>query len=339
MAVGSFPHQQPDEAMEMIMKYFSGVPLWPQLPMTHPGEQMYIQFCDGIPGITLDAEKEKLTAAPVDDDFFEAMAEAMEQVMNGNLEHFALPRDKARGFYHFLESSSRVAGEKPLLVKGQVTGPVSFCLMVTDSQLKPILYDESYRESVVEVLAMKGAWQLETLRKIHGDVIIFIDEPYLASIGSSMVAMEAEEGVEMIKRVMAGIRDRGGYTGIHCCGNTDWGILMGARCDVLSFDAYGYGDNLLLYPGEIKSFLSDGGVLAWGIVPTSDDVEEETPESLSTRLRELLKKLTNRGIPYDTLVEQAFITPSCGLGNLSVQRAEKVAQLTQEVSRIIREEP
>ena len=57
-----------------------------------------------------------------------------------------------------------------------------------------------------------------------------------------------------------------------------------ARPDVniISFDAYGFGDKVALYLEEIQAFLNSGGRLAVGIVPTADleALHRESLESL-----------------------------------------------------------
>ena len=46
-------------------------------------------------------------------------------------------------------------------------------------------------------------------------------------------------------------------------------MLMEAKADIVSFDAYEFMDKYLMYWREIKVLLDRGGYLAWGIVPTS----------------------------------------------------------------------
>ena len=53
-AVGSMPHDDPATAWDLILHSFPSIPSWPQLPGRTHLENMYVQFSEGFPGITLD---------------------------------------------------------------------------------------------------------------------------------------------------------------------------------------------------------------------------------------------------------------------------------------------
>jgi hypothetical protein len=127
-----------------------------------------------------------------------------------------------------------------------------------------------------------------------------------------------------------------GFKGIHCCGNTDWSVLLSTNIDILSFDAYGYLGTLSLYPKELKAFLERGGILAWGIVPTSEAILREDSQSLVRRFKEGVEVLTKKGID-PSLFQRTILTPSCGTASLSIPLAERVCQMTAEVSKRLRE--
>jgi methionine synthase II (cobalamin-independent) len=114
-------------------------------------------------------------------------------------------------------------------------------------------------------------------------------------------------------------------------------VLLSTNLNILSFDAYGYLETLSLYPKELKAFLERGGILAWGIVPTSEDVLKEEAESLVKRFKEGVETLSKNGIDQ-TLLQRAILTPSCGMASLPIHLAEKVCQLTAEVSKRLRGE-
>jgi hypothetical protein len=112
----------------------------------------------------------------------------------------------------------------------------------------------------------------------------------------------------------------------------DWGVLLSTNLNFLSFDAYTYLETLSLYPKELKAFLERGGILAWGIVPTSEAILKEDAQSLVKRFKEGVKALAKKGID-PSLLQRAILTPSCGTASLSIPLAERVCQVTAEVSR------
>ncbi len=86
----------------------------------------------------------------------------------------------------------------------------------------------------------------------------------------------------------------------------------------------------------MKFFLEKGGVLAWGIVPTSSKIEGETADSLVKRLNTLVAGLAGKGIPENLIWEKCLLTPSCGTGSLSRELSERVFAVLQQVSRKLR---
>ena len=168
------------------------------------------------------------------------------------------------------------------------------------------------------------------------NVIIFVDEPYLASFGSAYVSLSREGVVAMLNEVVEAIHAEGGLAGVHCCGNTDWSLLTECGTDIISFDAYGYAETIALYPDELKAFLDRGGVLAWGIVPTSEAIVRETEASLADRLERGLALLQAKGLDRSRLLDACLVTPSCGTGPMAVDRAEKAVRDTAAVSAAMR---
>ncbi|MCM8789956.1 MAG: hypothetical protein NC916_02940, partial [Candidatus Omnitrophica bacterium] len=47
--IGSLPHKDADEALDLIFKYFPAIPFWPQLPNRDIREGMVAQFSENLP--------------------------------------------------------------------------------------------------------------------------------------------------------------------------------------------------------------------------------------------------------------------------------------------------
>ena len=128
------------------------------------------------------------------------------------------------------------------------------------------------------------------------------------------------------------------YRGIHCCGNTNWPLLLRTNIDILSIDAYQYGENLIMFPDELTEFYGRGGAVAWGIVPSGDDyIEVETVESLVDRMESIFDKMEEKGINRQKAAAQSLITPQCGLGLVDTANVDKVLDLLQGVSNALNE--
>jgi hypothetical protein len=147
----------------------------------------------------------------------------------------------------------------------------------------------------------------------------------------------------MLDEVFEAIHDEGGIAGVHCCANTDWSVLLATQVDILNLDAYGYIDNLALYPAELRKFLDRGGMIAWGIVPNNEEIFSVTPEKLTRQLRDGLNQICKNAAAHDVSISPdefntcSMITPACGLGPTTPEVAGKVLSSLGEMANLMQE--
>jgi len=326
LAAGSMPHTDAAAAYQLALSTLD-IPTWPQLPRRSFLENMYVQYSERFPGVTIGNEQIYIDREQDLDPELELLYVAY---LRNDLEYAAISIDYAAGLHYFLE----IVEDHPPIVKGQVTGPVSWGLTVADQNRRPVLYDDVLAEAVAKHLRLKATWMEQELRKLSPQTIIFVDEPYMSSFGSAFVSLDRDQVIGAMEEVFAGIE---GLKGVHCCGNTDWSLLLSTSVDILSLDAYQYADALALYPDEVGEFLARGGTIAWGIVPASTQAHEETVDSLWERLHQVLALFTDKGFHQDDLLSSALIMPSCGCGSLPIQTAARVLELTGELATALQE--
>lgn len=340
--IGSLPMDDHTEAVKLVFRYTPEIPLWVQLPV-YKEEGMIAQFLPGLPGLTIEKERAYIdtSTAGFGEDllkFYEDYIAVVEGGGDLSGSRFALTKDGAAGFFEFTKQL-KVVSVPLVAVKGQITGPVTFCTGMNDQNGKAIFYDEQIRDAAVKLLAQKARWQVRELSKFGVPVIIFFDEPALAGFGSStFISITKDEVAKCFNEVIEAVHSEGGLAGIHVCANTDWSLVLGSSADIVSFDAYSFFDRFILYSDHIRKFVESGRILAWGIVPTSktEDVEKETVDSLVIKWEDKARELENLGFDRSKILSQSLITPSCGTGSLSLENAKKVLRLTREVSDMLR---
>ena len=330
--IGSLPHHDPETACQLIWDFFPEIPFWPQLPKRSPLENMYYQYAENMPGLVtkegggfyIDEGKE---------DFYRELESFYQAFLSEDLEAFRISEAYASGLYTWMKDPEPFRGA--CAIKGQVTGPVSFGLQVTQKDRRSILYNDTIRDVMSKQLLRKAQWQLAIIRRIHPTPIMFLDEPYLSAYGSAFTSINRETVTSIFKQLFEGIDS---LTGIHCCGNTDWSLVLDSGPDILSFDAYSFADSLFLYQENLTRFFSNGGIIAWGIVPTNvSDIKKESLESLLKRLDQAWERLVELGFDQKRILAQSMITPACGLGSISIEAATEAFRLTRRISEHIRE--
>jgi len=335
--VGSVPY--PD-AMDLTEKLNTllDVPAWPQLSRRSFRENMYVQYSPLLPSIHEDAEQEKVYFE-TEGDITDALEAFYTPILEDDVDAYALRPDYANGFFAMLETLRNSEGD---WAKGQVTGPISFGLTVTDQDLRASLYNEMLTDAIIKNAAMNARWQIRQLKSVRPNVILFLDEPYMAAFGSAFIRLSREQVIAYLDEVFDSIHAEGGVAGIHCCANTDWSVLLATKVDILNLDAYGFIENLALYPAELREYLDRGGNICWGLVPNNEQIFNESAQGLAERLRNgiqlIVEKAALRGVSIkaEEFTSRSLIAPACGLGSTSVDVANRVFEMLAETGDILK---
>jgi methionine synthase II (cobalamin-independent) len=326
--IGSLPHTDPSEAVELVLKEVRKIPFWPQLPSRDFNENMYAQYAYLLPGVEVDPERKRVT---VDLGNYDPESFYMD-VISERLEAFAYDEAHFSGFFDLM---SQDFPDEAIALKGQITGPVSTGLQIFDQEGKAALYDEAYCEIIRKGLNMMARWQEDRLSEKCENTILFIDEPSLSLMGTPFASIRPDDAIRWIDEVAENLK---GTVAIHCCGNTDWPTVMSTCIDILSLDAYDYGYTISLYPEEVEAFLDRGGAIAWGLIPNLEETfVTESTDALVRRGIECIDSLVTKGMDEDLLVTRSLVTPQCGLGGIDEPLAPLILRSLGEVSKKLRE--
>lgn len=326
--IGSLPHKDPEQACDAVLGAFAEFPYVPLLPNRGFLENIVVTDSEGLPGRLITGEK--LTVDRERD-----LSAGMEQIyldyIEGNFAPYAVSPDYASGFYSFIgRSFPPVYG-----IKCQVTGPVTFGMQVVDAEKRPVYYDTQFADVLSKMLALRARWYEFELKRATGvkNTLVVLNEPYLASLGSSVVPIDVETVKSGWQDIISLLE---GSVGIHCCSNTDWGFLISLDPAVLSFDAYTTAKEILLYRDDLLGYMERGGVVAWGIVPADWRVfSKETTDSLFERYMAIRNEVASY-IPEKLFDAQSLITPSCGIRFADEPQSVTIMNTAAEISRRLR---
>ncbi|PKO61074.1 MAG: hypothetical protein CVU24_10290 [Betaproteobacteria bacterium HGW-Betaproteobacteria-18] len=216
--IGALPHKDPKDACRDVLEIFPSVPYIPTLPDRGLLESIVFNDSEQLPGRII--REGRL--------FFDSTTDqtaAMEQVyldyIEENFASYALHQDYASVFTEMMTHNLSEVG----LLKYQITGPVTFGMQVVDANKRPIYYDNQLADVLAKMLALKARWCEVEMKEKTGaqETLIVLNEPYLATLGSSVVPVDKEtvkSGWEDIASLV-----KGGL-GIHCCSNTDWEFIL-----------------------------------------------------------------------------------------------------------------
>jgi hypothetical protein len=326
-AMAILPHDEVGPALELALSL--DIPFWPQLPHLSFYEDMYVQAAEHFPGILLFPETAGIRFDI--DKFYEELPALLEHW--DETAYFDISSRYSAVYHRFLELD--LSGYPA--IRGQLEGPVSFGLKILDEGDRPLIFNDQVRPLLLDFMARRAQAQLLRLKEKNPRAFMFLDEPGLQFIFSSVSGYPDLRAKEDLDHFLAQIeRPRG----IHLCGNPDWEFLLNRDLDILSLDIYTNGEVFQHYGKAIRRFLDRGGVLAWGLIPTCfESFDKESQDHLMVYLESLWPTLWAAGIDRDQMLAQSLLAPAtCCLINPDREKTVTAAYAwLREVSQRLRE--
>lgn len=311
--VGSLPHRDAGEAVDFVLRALPELPAAPTLPTRDPRESMVAQAAWGMAGVDVRPDG--------------SLEVAVDQLdPEAPLGDAALVGPPFETLQTFL---SAVAGRTGA-IKVQLTGPVTLARALVAGGSEPALATRA-AGAAVRARAVALADAVEAVAP-EAPLVAFLDEPGLVG-GPPSTFGDADAIVDLVSSALAAWESRA-VTGVHCCGATDWKVLLQAGPRILSAPV---GADLLTGAGALAAFLERDGWIAWGAVPT----DRPLGDSVSHLWRDLSAQwcdLVQAGCDPVRIRRQALVTPACGLANHHVTQAERVLELNRAVGLRIRDQ-
>lgn len=302
--MGILPHREIAPALRVAMGV--DIPFWPQLPRLNFFEDMYVQASERFPGIVLDPEQGEIT---FDTNRFYAELEGALPRMEGD-DFFRMSPEFSATYHAFMEQDL----SRHPAIRGQLEGPVSFGLKVLDENRRPVIFNDEVRPFLFDFMARKASVQLRELKEKNPRAFMFIDEPGLQYLFSSVAGYTND----MAKRDFEGFFNQIEHPrGIHLCGNPDWDFMLNLDIDILSFNAYNAGEVFVFYRESIRRFLDRGGIIGWGLVPANhEEFRRESREGLVHHIEKLWRELVKQGFDLEEILHRSILMPAtCALLN------------------------
>lgn len=314
-SVGSLPHADADAAIAFVLERTPELPAAPTVQAFEPLELMIPQAAWGIAGV--DVAEDGTISIP-------------DPSVVAPCTPLGDPNLAGRPFGTWRRFLDAVSGRVDP-VKLQLTGPVTLGLTLVQAGLAgPQAF------AVAAAAVSERARRLLDLADERAPGVprlVVFDEPGLVGGLRPELLLAADDVIDLLSGVLASVEGRA-MTGIHCCGPTDWRLVLQAGPNLMSIPV---GADVTGSAGALGSFLERGGWIAWGAVRTDGPVGESG--SLSWRqLSSQWCELVQAGCDPVLLRRQALVTPVCGLANHEIAQADHVFALSRRLAEKVEDQ-
>jgi methionine synthase II (cobalamin-independent) len=312
---GSLPHLDPVAAAAFSIGEFD-VATIPTTPRRSHHESMLAQALVGVRGVQVGPDG-TIAVDPMD-------VKPHASVVT-DLDHEAFT-----GVRSFLDLAGKVHLDGAA-VKWQFVGPVTLGVGLHRAGLDR----ETAFEFALEIVRDRVAAIADVIRASlpNSKQMVVLDEPWFSELMRPGFPIPPDEAIDRMSGAMAAL-PADTLTGVHCCAPCDVATLLASGPNVVSLPV---APELVDWVGYLTRFLADGGIVAWGVVPTDGPVG-----SISERqwraLSDLWCGLVQRGCDPVLLRRQSLVTPQCGLAMHSVSAARRIARLTAEVGKRVQDQ-
>lgn len=295
-SLGSYPHKDATAASRRLLKRPEILLHWPQLPKRSPHERL------------------------IEQTYASLLASAQKK--------HGFPRGSASGWNATWRLLKSRKGE---VFKTQIAGPVTLF-----NKLHSTSTAQSELHHYIRYWLDHAYWQIDQIKDRGYKPLIVLDEPLLPNYMGSPGSQKARRITKLLRSIVVRLRRRGAQVGIHCCNRVSPATLIGFGTDLIHFDAHYFPTQISRARGELQKFISDGGIIAWGIIPTDGTLTKAAEVRLEKTFSDLLASLETRGLPLRTVLGQSMVAPTCGTSQLTVEQSERVIDFALSLSRSLK---
>jgi methionine synthase II (cobalamin-independent) len=310
--IGSLPHDDVDEAIRFVLDRQPRLPAAPSLPRRAGVEGMVAQAAWGITGVSVLPDGSLL----VDEGAVDPAEPLTDLGVGGE------PFVSLRAFLDVI--AGRTAP-----FKVQITGPLTLGIALHACGVAAAkaftIAGNAVKDRVREVLAVARAAAPEA------PLVMFLDEPGLTAALDPSFPFRLDDTLDLVSAALAVIEGGRAIAGLHCCGRADWAAVLQAGPQIVSVPI---GAGAVDHTGAFVNYIEAGGWVAWGAVPT-DRPLGESADLLWRRLTAEWDALVDMGCDPALIVEQAMVTPACGLATVTLPYASRIIDLTADLARRI----
>jgi hypothetical protein len=329
MLRGGLPHRDVGSAVGLVLGVTPEILGWPLLPAVSTDEQTAAHAAAGLPGARRESDTERIV---VDRGVLNDSAEQLAiSYLRDDVQPAALAERNAAGLYGLLRAlNSRE--QRPDAVKGQVYGPISLSLLLTDVDDRPLADDTAARETLLQFTALRIEWQTRLLQGYADHELIVVEEPFLHALSNPLSPLDWDDADELLTRVFS---ERRTLLGLGTRGDCAWETVLRWPIDLLCFDALDGRSTLLTHHDAMGRYLRRGGLLGWGVVP-GDAAALQTFDPVRTAdlTAQAIERLAaESGAAAADVRRQSLITNAGSLAMLTVEAAERALAGCAAVSR------
>jgi hypothetical protein len=319
--IGSLPLTSVSSALQAVAQFSPEIPFWPQLPQISSFESAIGQGLGCLAGLI--EPRHEGYGYQVKSGQIDSVLEALHGSTG------ALTSANAAGFGAFEKALASGLFNSAVAVKGQMEGPITLSAYLFH-QGRAFLSDPALFAAIAFHVSQMLSWQIERLGAFGLPVVLFVDEPALC-LEDSPGSVADEQRIDALAATLEMARTRGAYAGLHCCAARPFERMCRAKPDILSFDAH-EGLDLFFSDWHALEFLQQGGIVAYGLVPTQPGLNGADAANIFIRW---LKAASLAGDPQK-LAQRAIITATCGLGLLEESSIEESFGVAHSIGKLVK---
>jgi methionine synthase II (cobalamin-independent) len=307
-------------AVQAVAEFSTEIPFWPQLPQRSERESIIGQGLGSV-AEHLECRREGY-GYQVKEGRIDSVLEILHR-SDGKLRP-----ENAAGFYAFERALSAGTFDSAVAVKGQIEGPITLSAYLFHRG-RPFLSEPALFAAIAFHVSQIICWQIERMKAAGLPILLFVDEPALCLDVADSVP--EEKMLEALAAILQDAKVRGAHAGLHCCAARPFERMRCVKPDILSFDAH-EGLDLFFADSHMIDFVHQGGMVAYGIVPTRAGVNALDSAKMFLRW---LHTASQAGDPQE-FAQRAIITATCGLGLLNESSVAESFGVAHAIGKMIK---